>query len=76
LTPHAALALNNGGAMRFWIQLDEDEMCCFRFSADDKEIIVFARSTEHLLEICDIVLRLLAVSVVHSICLTNWSSHD
>jgi hypothetical protein len=76
LTPHAAVAGGGGRAVNFWNQLDED-MCCFCFSADDKEIFAMARSTEHLLEICDIVLRVLAVSVVHSVKLfNNGSTHD
>jgi hypothetical protein len=43
---------------------------------EDKEIIVLARSPQHLLEIVDVVLRLLAVSVVHSVWINNWSSVD
>jgi hypothetical protein len=53
-----------------WGQLDES--CRLRFNADGKEIDVFFRSTEHLLEIYDVVLRLLAASVVHSVILNNW----
>jgi hypothetical protein len=44
------------------------------FSADGKEIIAVA-SSEHLLEICDVVLRLLAVSVVHSVKIYKWNPH-
>jgi hypothetical protein len=33
------------------------EGCCkFGFNVDDNEIIVLARSREHLLEICDVIL--------------------
>jgi hypothetical protein len=42
----------------------------------DERIVALARSPEHLLEICDVVLRLLAVSVVHSVILDNWISPD
>jgi hypothetical protein len=49
---------------------------CYRlcFDADGKEIEAAARSPEHLLEICDVVARLLAASVVHSVFLQKWSS--
>jgi hypothetical protein len=43
----------------------------FGFTADDKQVVVVARSPEHLLEICDVVLRLLAASVVHSVVLNE-----
>jgi hypothetical protein len=51
-----------------------EESCCFYFSADRKEIVALARSPEHLLEICDVVLRLLAVSVAHSVILRKRGS--
>jgi hypothetical protein len=35
-----------------------------------------AHSPDHLLEICDDVLRLLIASVVRSIILDNWGSFD
>jgi hypothetical protein len=71
LTPHAGIALEDGRARRYLEQLDES--CHFRFAVDGKEdnIVVFARSSEHLLEICDVVFRLLAVSVVQSLHLTD-----
>jgi hypothetical protein len=43
----------------------------FRVDVDGKEIFAFARYSEHLLEIGDIVLRLLAASVVQSVHLSN-----
>jgi hypothetical protein len=76
LTPHVAVVHGGGRAMRFWSQLT-GESHRFTFNADGTEINALARSHEHLLEISDIVLRLLAASVVRSIYLTNWSSqHD
>jgi hypothetical protein len=45
----------------------------FGMKADGKEMIVLARSPEHLLEICDVVLRLLAASVVRSVSLYKWN---
>jgi hypothetical protein len=63
LTPHASVARVDGLVVQAWNQLDESYR--LSFSADGKEITAFAFSPEHLLEICDVVLRLLAVSVVH-----------
>jgi hypothetical protein len=76
LTPHTAVGRGGGigMALHAWNQLDES--CIFYFSVDGKEIFAMALSPEHLLEICDIVLRLLAVSVVHSIRLINSGSSD
>jgi hypothetical protein len=74
LKPHTAIVREGGRALHAWNQLDES--CGFRFSADGKEIIAMALSREHLLEICDCVLRLLAVSVVHSLLIDTWSSLD
>jgi hypothetical protein len=75
LTPHAFIAREGGSVVDNWELLNESS-CRFCFSVDNKDIIALALSSEHLLEICDIVLRLLAVSVVHSIHLTDWSSSD
>jgi hypothetical protein len=73
LTPHAAAVVRGRGkGFSYWGQLDESSR--FRFSADGKDIYALARSPEHLLEICDVVLRLLAASVVHSVVLDNWRS--
>jgi hypothetical protein len=44
-----------------------------KFSADGKEIFAMALSSEHLLEICDVVFRLLAMSVVHALIIEEWS---
>jgi hypothetical protein len=74
LTPHASVSRVDGGARTAWQQLDES--CHFCFSADDTYILAFARSSEHLLEICDVVLRLLAVSVVRSVTIDEWSCPD
>jgi hypothetical protein len=65
-TPNATVGREYGGsATMAWRQLDESHRLCFR--VDGKDIIAAAHSSEHLLEICNIVLRLLAVSVVHSV---------
>jgi hypothetical protein len=73
LSPHAAVVREKGLAENAWRQLHAS--CSVWFSVDGEEdIIAFALSSEHLSEICDVVLRLLAVSVVQSVHLTNWSS--
>jgi hypothetical protein len=71
LTPHVAVVRNHGEAMQGWNQLAEE--CRFYFIADGNEIIAVALSSEHLLEICDVVFRLLAMSVVTSVCLYSPS---
>jgi hypothetical protein len=73
LTPHIGIAVR-GRAVNAFGQLHGS--CHFRFTADGEEIIALARSPVHLLEICDVVLRLLAVSVVHSIIMHKWTCLD
>jgi hypothetical protein len=68
LTPHAAVARTS--------TTDWGQSCRFRFSADDKDIEALANSPEHLLEICDVVLRLLAASDVHSVHLDKCICYD
>jgi hypothetical protein len=70
LTPHAAVMPFGGDGIHAWIVLDGS--CRFFFKADGKEIYVLAHSPEHLLEICDILLRILAASAVHSVLLDSW----
>jgi hypothetical protein len=80
LTPHAAVArLATERRHHFWFQLrhyywlELNRPYRFIFSADGKGIVALARSPEHLLEICDVVLRLLARSVVSSVKLHSWN---
>jgi hypothetical protein len=73
LTPRAFITCENA-RVRSWGQLDES--CSFWFSADGKDIFALARSPEHLLEIYDFVLRLLAGSVVHSVMLHKYGFRD
>jgi hypothetical protein len=63
LTPHAAVMRESGRGI-----LD--------FKVDGKDIDAWDRSPEHLSEICDVVLRLLAASAVHSVHLHNWGRQD
>jgi hypothetical protein len=73
LTPHAAVVRGDGEAMRYWDQLDG--RCRFWFRVDDEEnITAVARSSEHLLDIVDVVVRLLAVSIVQAVRFTDGSS--
>jgi hypothetical protein len=74
LTPHAFVVPTDGREGLSWRQLTES--CRFCFNADGKQLVAFARSLEHLLEICDVVLRLLAASVVHSAILRKPTSRD
>jgi hypothetical protein len=69
LTPHAAVVSGIVGSYYHGYKF-----CSI--TADSKNIIAFARSPEHLLEICDIVVRLLAASVVHSVSLFNLNVSD
>jgi hypothetical protein len=75
LTPHASVIRGYGRGAYYWEQLDEP--CSFCFSADGEAIYAFARSPEHFLEISDVILRLLAASVVvHSVFLRKRSSRN
>jgi hypothetical protein len=67
LTPHAAVVHEGGRGVQCWWHVDE--YVCFSFNVDGKRILALAHSPEHLLEICDVVLRLLAASVVHKVIL-------
>jgi hypothetical protein len=71
LTPHAAVVRVYDEGTYAWEQLEQ--LCFFCFSVDGKEINAFARSHEHLLEICDVVLRLLAAGVAHSVILSKMA---
>jgi hypothetical protein len=74
LTPHTAVVRVDGEGACYWGELRD--ACYLCFSVDGKAITAFARSHEHLLEICDVVLRLLAASVAHSVILYQWISRD
>jgi hypothetical protein len=71
-TPHAAAARSGGRLVYAWQHLGG--ACRFCFSVDNKYIVASALFSEDLLEICDVVLRLLAVSVVQSVRLTDPST--
>jgi hypothetical protein len=76
LSLHAFVAVGaTGGVVRYWEQEDhEEDFCCFAFTIiKGAEVVAVARSRDHLLEICDVVLRLLvATSTVQSVFLNNW----
>jgi hypothetical protein len=71
LTPHAAVARRSMRMLDCWGQLNES--CRLSFHVDGKYMYALARSPEHLLEICDVVFRLLAASAVQSVVLNK---HD
>jgi hypothetical protein len=75
LSPHEAVAravVRDENLAKSWRQVDGS--CYFRFRADGQAIDALVRSPEHLLEIGDVVLRLLAASVVHSVILNEWTT--
>jgi hypothetical protein len=74
LTPHAFVVRAGLGMLYYTLNLLR--MRSFHFTADGKDIIVFALSPEHLLEICDVLFRLLAASVVDSVILRSGIHHD
>jgi hypothetical protein len=74
LTPHAFVAREGLGMLTYLA--DVDMIYSFQFDTDGNGLIAFALSPEHLLEICDVLLRLLAASVVHSVVLDMFLSSD
>jgi hypothetical protein len=74
LTPHAAVMPDGGMGIHPWYQMDGS--CRSWLKAGGKVMWVLALSPEHLSEICDILLRILAASVVHSVLLDNWDSRN
>jgi hypothetical protein len=74
LTPHAAVSREIGSGFSYWDDFNETFRFCF--NADGNKIVASARSHEHLLEICNVVLRLLAASVVRSVILQKPISLD
>jgi hypothetical protein len=75
LTPHAAIVRPDGRAEEYTNVLIND-FCHFVVKVDRNEIIVVSRSREHFLEICDVIFRLLAASVVHSVLLRKSRFRD
>jgi hypothetical protein len=69
LTPDAAVVRRHNRGITPWMLLDV--ACGISFKADGKVLFGWARSTENLSEICDVVLRVLAASVIHSVHLDN-----
>jgi hypothetical protein len=74
LNPHTAVARAAGRVMYGWGQ--SMLSCRFRFAVDGKDIVALAHSREDILEICYVVLRLLAASVVHLVILRKGSSRN
>jgi hypothetical protein len=68
LTPHVAIAGTDGRAMHYWGQLYECRFC-FTVDGNGNKIVAWTGSSEALSHIVDVLLRFLAVSVVHSVIL-------
>ena len=58
LTPHAAVA-KEGRVVDSWFETDLGLSYHVYFNVDGKDIVALARSPDHLLEGCDVLLRLL-----------------
>jgi hypothetical protein len=74
LTPHSFVVHANWTGVYPWEDLNGSRHVYF--NVDGKEIVALARYPEHLLEISDIVIRLLAASAVDSVTLSKWTSRD
>jgi hypothetical protein len=74
LTPHAFVVLDDTRNMLGYCGEMDPQPFRYRFRVDGKDMNAIARSPEHILEICDVILRLLAASVVHSVFLCTWNS--
>jgi hypothetical protein len=74
LTPHAAVMRRGwmASVFSFTEYFMGDDHYRFNCNVSDKHISVVASSSKELLEICDVVLRLLAASVVRSVILSEW----
>jgi hypothetical protein len=72
MTPHTAVVRATRTAACHSLNLQNDHR--FSFNVDGKDMYALARSPEHLLEIRDVIVRLLSASVVHSVILQNGIS--
>jgi hypothetical protein len=75
LTPHAYVVRASGIAEKC-DRHSVDGDCQYRFNADGKDVVAVARSSEALSEICDVVIRLLAASVVRSVSISRLTMED
>jgi hypothetical protein len=74
LTPNAAVMRRGWMASVFsFTEFVVGDNYRFSCNIDDNHITAVASCTEELLEICDVLFRLLAASVVHSVTLCNWT---
>jgi hypothetical protein len=73
LIPDTIIGWDSGRSVRDDSRGRLDESCpSFCFEVDEKRIYAVARSSEKLLEICDVLFRLLAAGVVRSIKVLHW----
>ncbi len=73
LTPHAAIVSAHGSGLFYWRYSISK---CLGFTVDGKTVIAWASSHEALSEIADVVLRLVAASVVYSVVLCQTFPDD
>jgi hypothetical protein len=71
LTPHGAVACESERLVLSWLWLNQSDR--FSFRAGGKDMVALARSSEHLSELCDVVLRLLTRSAIQSVLLHSWN---
>jgi hypothetical protein len=72
LTPHAAIVSTDRIGTLYWNDYYNEYH--IRFTVDGREMAAWAHSSEAIIEICDIVIRLVAASIVHSVILCKWHS--
>jgi hypothetical protein len=75
LTPNMLIMRTHGSAKTFSNQLVQDGYCSCHFIADGKEVVATARSSDSS-EICDVVLRLMAVSGIRSILINSVTEEE
>jgi hypothetical protein len=76
LTPHSAVMRRGWMASVFsFTEFFVGDDYRFSCNIDDNHITAVASTSEELLVICDVVFRLLAASVVHSVIVCNWMCH-
>jgi hypothetical protein len=77
LTPHASVMQDyNSVILCSSSRLQDDDDYALSFIADGEQVYAMASSLEHIFEICNVVLRLLAASVVHSVILRTYNPRD
>jgi hypothetical protein len=76
LTPHTAIFREYGLAKDSFDLMVDGPCYRYSFNADGKHLYAMAHSSEALSEICNVVLRLLAASVVRSVLIVRRTHED